>query len=60
MSFGLRPEVFNAVDMIMIVNKLNRMIDPEIIKFGYIKGVIACVPICVDDAVRSDFLVNNQ
>lgn len=50
-SFGLTPEVFNIVDVIMIFCKFFRMINSKSLKITHIKRIVAFMAISIDNAI---------
>ena len=50
MTFGLVPEILNAVDVIMTVCKELRMINAKVAEIGYIQHVVAAPTVRIDDA----------
>mgnify|MGYP003115850273 CR=1 FL=1 len=55
MAFGLVPEVFDAVDVVLPVSKEPGVIDPHVVEIGDVELVIGAEAVGVDDAVRLDF-----
>ena len=51
MAFCLVPEVLDAVDMVCVVGKQFRMVDPHVVKLGYIQNVIGSEAVGVDDGI---------
>lgn len=60
MAFGLVPEVFNSINMVLSFNKSLRMIDPKMPKIGDVQSVVTLKSIRVDDAVGLDHLLHNR
>ena len=56
MTLGLVPEILDPVDMILLVGKEFRVVDPEVMKFADIKGIIRPEMIRVDNAIGGYFL----
>ena len=59
MTLCLVPEVFDAVDVVLLVSKEFRMIDAKMLERGYIQYVVTAPAVRIDDAVRDDFLLDN-
>lgn len=59
MTLGLVPEIRNPVDMILLVGKEFRVIDPEVMKFADIKGIIGPEMIRVDYTIGCHFLADD-
>lgn len=55
---GLVPEILDAIDVVMLVGKQLRMIEPEMVEVGDVEYIIAAVAISIDNAVRLDFARN--
>ena len=59
-SFGLIPEVLNAIDVIVFsLGKMRGVIDAVMMELRHIKRIIAAIAIRIDNAVRHDFLPND-
>jgi len=56
----LIPEIFDAVNMVVFLDKFLAVIDPEMSKFGHIQRIITRQSIRVDHAVRLYFLLDNR
>jgi hypothetical protein len=60
MTLGLRVEIFDPVDVISHVCKQFRMIDTEMLEFGYTQHVITSPADLLDDTVRHNFALKNR
>lgn len=60
MTFGLVPEILNAVDVIMTVCKELRMINAKVAEIGYIQHVVSAPTVRIDGAVRHNFAFYNR
>ena len=54
MTLCLVPKVLNAIDVILLVCKKLRVVDPEVFEVGNIQHVIPPPTIGIDDAVRHE------
>jgi hypothetical protein len=59
-TFGLAPEILNAVDVVTSIGETSGMIDPHMAKFGYIQNIVTSERISIYDAVRYYFLSANR
>ena len=59
MSFGLVPEILDPVDVLMFVDKQFRMIHPIVLERRHIQYVVPTPAICIDNAIRLDFFLND-
>ena len=57
-SFGLIPEIFDAIDVVFSACKKFGMIDAEVFKIGNIQGIIGRPTVGVNDAVGGNFSQN--
>ena len=53
-AFRLVPEVLDPIDMVLLVCKQFRVIDPKVVKVRDIQHIVAAPTIRIDDAVRND------
>lgn len=54
MTLGLVPEIFYAIDMIMLVCKQLGMVNSVVFKIAHIQYIITAPAIGIHDAVRND------
>ena len=59
MPLGLVPEILDAIDVVGAVDERVLMVDPLMVEFGNIEGIIGSVAICVDDAVWLNAVAND-
>ena len=59
-TFGLVPEILDAIDMVAVLHEGFRVIDPHMAELGNIKGVIAGKAVRVDNAIRLDGLPDDR
>ena len=55
MTLRLVPEVFNAIDVILLVCKELGMVDATVLEIRYIQYVVPPPAVGINDAVRNDF-----
>lgn len=60
MSFGLVPKVFDPVDVISPVGEELGMIDAHVMKFCDVECIVRLESVGVNNAVRSDSLLNDR
>lgn len=60
MPLGLIPKVLNSVDVVLPVNESLRMVDPDVVEFGDIQGIVAVQAVGVHDAIRLDHLLHDR
>ena len=58
-SLRLVPEILDAVDVVPFVREQLRMVDPQVMEVGYVERVIGPPGISINDAVGSDFFLND-
>ena len=54
-TLGLRQRIFDTIDVIGLVCKQFRMVDPEVFEIRYIQHVISSLAVRIDNAVRHNF-----
>ena len=59
MPLGLVPEILDAINVVFLIGKQLRMIDPIVFKFADIQHVIASPAVRINDAIRNDFVLDN-
>ena len=59
MGLALVPEVFNAIDMIVTINKVKGMIDAKMSEPRYIQALIGTIPTFIDNTIRFDLVHHN-
>ena len=59
-ALRLVPEVLDPVDMILLVSKQFRMIDPEVVEGRDIQYIVATLTIRVDDAIRHHLALDDR
>ena len=60
MTFGLIPEILNAVDAIAGLRKMFRVIDSAMLELRDIKHVVTHKTVCINHAIRSNLIPNNR
>ena len=60
MSFGLVPEVLNAVDVIGLISKELRVVNAQMTELRDIQCIIGSEAVSVDDRIRFDFVSNDR
>jgi hypothetical protein len=45
LALGLVPEILDTIDVVPVVREELAMIDPEVVKVGYIQHIVSSVPI---------------
>ena len=60
MTLRLVPEILNPVDVILLVGKEFRMVDPQVLEVRDIQYVIAAPAIRIDNTVRHHFLLDDR
>ena len=60
MTLGLVPKILDPVDVILLVCKELRMIDPAVMEVGNIQRIVSSERVRVDDAVRFDLLLDDR
>ena len=56
MSLGLIPKILNTIDVIFLVSKQLRMIDPVVLEVRHIQHVVRPERIRINNAVRDHFV----
>ena len=59
-SFGLVPEVLNAVDVIGLISKELRVVNAQMTELRDIQCIIRSEAVSVDDRIRFDFVSNDR
>ena len=59
-ALRLVPEIFDSVDMILGVGEQFGMVDPTVMKFGHVKGIVGIECVGVDDAIGLDLLLDDR
>ena len=60
MALGLVPKVLDAIDVVGLISKQLRMIDPGMMELGNIEHIIGTEAVGVDDAVGLDPLPHDR
>ena len=54
LALGLVPEILDTIDVVPVVREELAMIDPEVVKVGYIQHVLTAPAVRIDDAIGND------
>lgn len=60
MALRLAPEILDAIDVVLLVRELLRMVDPQVLESGRIEDVVPLPAIRIDDAVRDYLALYNR
>jgi len=58
-SFGLVPKILDAVDVIVGVRELFRMVDAQVLERRGIQDIVPAPAVAVDDTVRDDLALDD-
>jgi hypothetical protein len=59
-ALRLVPEVLDPIDVIALIGKQFRVVDPEVVELRYIEHIIAFEAVRVDNAIGPDLLTNDR
>ena len=57
---GLVPKVLDSIDVILFLSKEFWVIDSHVVEVAYIERIVGFKGVCINDAVRSDFLFDDR
>jgi len=57
--FGLVSEILDPVDMVAVLGKQFRVVDPDMMEVRYIENIIGPEAVRVDDAIRPYLALND-
>lgn len=57
LHFG--PKVFNPINMVFLIRKQLRMVDPKMLKIRYIQDIITPPTVRINNSIRNDFVLDD-
>ena len=60
LALGLVPEILDTIDVVPVVREELAVIDPEMVKVGYIQHVVTAPTVRVDDAIGNDLALDDR
>ena len=60
LALRLVPEILDTVDVVPVVREQLAVIDPEVVKVGYVQHVVTAPAVRIDNAIGNDLALDDR